>query len=67
MLLRFRCKGTFTGHIIQPLAKPEAFKRDQAVVPAQVWFLGGGKLIMIFEIVAWPDGSTRELKLGLEV
>jgi hypothetical protein len=28
---------------------------------------GGGKLIMILEIVAGLEGSTTELKLGLEV
>jgi hypothetical protein len=29
--------------------------------------LGRGKKIMILEIAAGPDGSTTELKLGLEV
>ncbi len=33
-------------------------------VPAQVWLWGGGKLIVILEIVAGLDGSTTELKLG---
>jgi hypothetical protein len=28
--------------------------------------LGRGKLIMILEIAVGPDGSTTELKLGLE-
>jgi hypothetical protein len=34
------------------------------MVVAQVWFWGGGKLIMILEIAAGPDGWFT---LGLEV
>jgi hypothetical protein len=67
MLLRFLRKGTFTGHTIRPLAYPEAFKQDQAVFPAQVWFGVGGKLIMNFRNRSEAEWFTTELKLGLEV
>jgi hypothetical protein len=54
----------FTGHTIPPLAKPDAFKRDQAGSLPRYVYGGGGKIIMILEIAAGPDGSTPELKLG---
>ncbi len=66
MLLRFFAKVRSRAIQYGPWLSLKAFKRDQAVVLAQVWFWG--KLIMILEIAAGPDGwFTTELKLGLEV
>ncbi len=68
MLLRFFAKVRSQAIQYGPWLSLKAFKRDKAVVLAQVWFWGGGKLIMILEIAAGPEGwFTTELKLGLEV
>jgi hypothetical protein len=44
------------------LSVPEAFKQDQAVVLAQVWFWGGGNLIMNFRnlsMARWFNNRTE--------
>jgi hypothetical protein len=41
-----------------------AFKRDQAVVLAQVWFWGGGKLIMILEIAVGAKWFNNRAEAG---
>jgi hypothetical protein len=66
MLLRFFAKVRSQAIQYGPWRSLRPSSETRQVVPAQVWFWGGGKLIMILEIAAGPDGSTTELKLDLK-
>jgi ABC-type Fe3+-hydroxamate transport system substrate-binding protein len=60
MLIRFFAKVRSQAIQYGPWRSLKAFKRDQAVVLAQVWFWGGRKLIMILENAVEAEWFTTE-------